>query len=185
MGISSDYLLGTSDGQRRNCPEDGRYDFIERNGTWKAQEDEDLIFNISKVPLAERVDRAELETINGTQNKDTKVMAISIMNSSTSGNSPHGLNKAEANTFSYWQYVDTLVYWGGSSGEGLIVAPSPDVVDAGHKNGVRVIGTVFMPMTAHGGKMEWLEDLLTKADDGSYPVADKLIEVADTYGFEK
>lgn len=151
---------------------------------WKAQEDEDLIFNISKVPLAERVDRAELETINGTQNKDTKVMAISIMNSSTSGNSPHGLNKAEANTFSYWQYVDTLVYWGGSSGEGLIVAPSPDVVDAGHKNGVRVIGTVFMPMTAHGGKMEWLEDLLTKADDGSYPVADKLIEVADTYGFE-
>ena len=100
-------------------------------------------------------------------------MAISIMNSSTSGNSPHGLNKAEANTFSYWQYVDTLVYWGGSSGEGLIVAPSPDVVDAGHKNGVRVIGTVFMPMTAHGGKMEWLEDLLTKADDGSYPVADK------------
>ena len=89
-----------------------------------------------------------------------------------------------ANTFTYWQYVDTLVYWGGSSGEGLIVPPSPDVVDAAHKNGVRVLGTVFMPQTAHGGKMEWLEDLLVKNEDGSYPVADKLIEVAQTYGFE-
>ena len=76
------------------------------------------------------------------------------------------------------------MYWGGSSGEGLIVAPSPDVVDAGHKNGVKVIGTVFMPQVEHGGKMEWLYDLLQKKEDGSFPVADKLIEVANTYGFD-
>lgn len=151
---------------------------------WNAADDEDLIFNVSTVPLAGRADPDSLETVNATQNKDTKILAISIMNGSTSGNSPHGLNKAEANAFSYWQYVDTLVYWGGSSGEGLIVAPSPDVVDAGHKNGVKVIGTVFMPQAAHGGKIEWLDDLLQKKDDGSYPVADKLIEVAKTYGFD-
>lgn len=151
---------------------------------WNAADDEDLIFNVSTVPLAKRADIDSLETVNSTQNKDTKILSISIMNGSTSGNSPHGLNKAEANAFSYWQYVDTLVYWGGSSGEGLIVAPSPDVVDAGHKNGVKVIGTVFMPMTAHGGKTEWLDDLLQQADDGSYPVVDKLIEVAETYGFD-
>ena len=90
---------------------------------WNPDEDEDLIFNVSTVPLAERADLALLEPVNATQNKDTKVMSISIMNGSTSGNAPHGLNKAEANTFTYWQYVDTLVYWGGSSGEGLIVAP--------------------------------------------------------------
>ena len=151
---------------------------------WKAEGDEDLRFNVSSVPLAKRADLAELETVNSTQNKDTKVMAISIMNGSTSGNSPHGLNKMNANTFSYWQYVDLLVYWGGSSGEGLIVAPSADVVDAGHRNGVKVIGTIFMPQAAHGGKMQWLEDLLTRKEDGSYPVADKLIEVADVYGFD-
>ncbi|MDE7201299.1 MAG: discoidin domain-containing protein [Lachnospiraceae bacterium] len=151
---------------------------------WNAADDEDLIFNVSTVPLAKRADIESLETVNATQNKDTQIMAISIMNGSTSGNSPHGLNKAEANAFSYWQYVDLLVYWGGSSGEGLIVAPSADVVDAGHKNGVKVIGTVFMPQTAHGGKMEWLDDLLQQTDDGSYPVVDKLIEVAETYGFD-
>ena len=151
---------------------------------WNAADDEDLIFNVSTVPLAKRADIDSLETVNATQNKDTKILSISIMNGSTSGNSPHGLNKAEANAFSYWQYVDTLVYWGGSSGEGLIVAPSPDVVDAGHRNGVKVIGTVFMPQAAHGGKIEWLDDLLQKNEDGSYPVVDKLIEVAETYGFD-
>ena len=152
--------------------------------SWDAKTDEDLRFNVSTVPLSERAAREHLQTVNSTQNKETNIMAISIMNSSTSGNPPHGLNKVNANTFTYWQYVDTLVYWGGSSGEGLIVSPSPDVVDAAHKNGVRVLGTVFMPQTAHGGKMEWLEDLLVKNEDGSYPVADKLIEVAQTYGFE-
>lgn len=152
--------------------------------SWDAKTDEDLRFNVSTVPLSERAAREHLQTVNSTQNKETNIMAISIMNSSTSGNPPHGLNKVNANTFTYWQYVDTLVYWGGSSGEGLIVPPSPDVVDAAHKNGVRVLGTVFMPQTAHGGKMEWLEDLLVKNEDGSYPVADKLIEVAQTYGFE-
>lgn len=151
---------------------------------WDPLKDEDIEYNISTVPLAKRVENAELTTVNATQNKDTKVMAISIMNSNTSGNSPHGLNKVDANTFSYWQYVDLMVYWGGSAGEGLIVAPSPDVVDAGHKNGVKVIGTVFMPQTAHGGKMEWLEDLLKQEEDGSFPVADKLIEVATIYGFD-
>ena len=58
------------------------------------------------------------------------------------------------------------------------------MVDAGHRNGVQVIGTVFMPQAAHGGKIEWLDDLLQKNEDGSYPVVDKLIEVAETYGFD-
>lgn len=151
---------------------------------WSADADEDLRFNVSTVPLAERVDTAALKTVNPTQNKETKVMALSIMNSSTSGNAPHGLNKVDANVFSYWQYVDFLVYWGGASGEGIIVPPSPDVTDAAHKNGVKTLGTVFMPPTSYGGKIEWLDDLLSQSEDGSFPVADKLIEVANTYGFD-
>lgn len=184
---ASGYSVTEENGNREltmNRQPEASYWFPEQLLAWNAEEDEDLRFNVSTVPLAKRVDIADLKTVNGTQNKDTRSMAISIMNGSTSGNSPHGLNKAEVNAFSYWQYVDLLVYWGGSSGEGLIVAPSADVVDAGHKNGVPVIGTVFMPQAAHGGKMQWLEDLLQKAEDDSYPVADKLIEVAHTYGFD-
>lgn len=151
---------------------------------WNAEEDPDFAYNVSTVPLQERIQKDKLSTVNTTQNKDTKVMAISIMNSSTSGNAPHGKSKFSANTFSYWQYVDNLVYWGGSAGEGLIVPPSPDVTDAAHKNGVRVLGTIFFPMLEHGGKIEWLNDFLQKDASGNFPMADKLIEVAVKYGFD-
>lgn len=151
---------------------------------WNASEDPDLAYNVSTVPLAKRADIEKLNTVNSTQNKKTKVMAISIMNSSTSGNAPHGLNVFKSNTFGYLQYVDLLVYWGGSSGEGLIIPPSPDVTDMAHKYGVKVIGTCFFPQTAHGGKMEWLDTFLSKNADGSFPMVDKLAEVANTYGFD-
>src|SRR5699024_191259 len=89
-----------------------------------------------------------------------------------------------ANTFSYWQYVDLMVYWAGSAGEGIIVPPSADVIDAAHKNGVPILGNVFFPPTVYGGKMEWLEQMLTQREDGSFPAADKLLEVAAYYGFD-
>lgn len=166
-----------------NQPESS-YWFPEQLLSWNSKEDKDILHNISHVPLAKRVDTENLTTVNETQNKDTKVMAISIMNSSTSGNAPHGLNVVDCNTFTYWQYVDILVYWGGSSGEGLIVPPSPDVTDAGHKNGVPVIGTVFFPQDVAGGKIEWLDTFLTQDENKNFPMTDKLIEVAQTYGFD-
>lgn len=160
------------------------YWFPEQLLEWDAQKDPDLIHNISHVPLAKRVQKDKRKGVNETQNPDTRVMAISIMNASTSGNAPHGLNEMDSNTFSYWQYVDLLVYWGGSSGEGLIVPPSPDVTDAGHKNGVPVLGTVFFPQDVAGGKVTWLDTFLKQDGTGNFPMADKLIEVAKTYGFD-
>lgn len=167
-----------------NDQPEASYWFPEQLLEWNKEEDPDFLYNVSTVPLAERVSREKLQTVNSTQNRETNVMAISIMNSSTSGNAPHGLNRFKSNTFGYWQYVDILVYWGGSSGEGLIVAPSPDVTDVGHKNGVKVLGTCFFPQSAHGGKLEWLDTFLAKNEDGSFPMTDKLIEVATEYGFD-
>lgn len=167
-----------------NDQPESSYWFPEQLLQWNSEEDPDLAYNISHVPLAKRVDKEQLTPVNATQNPDTQVMAISIMNSSTSGNAPHGLNKVNCNTFTYWQYVDKLVYWGGSSGEGLIVPPSPDVTDLGHKNGVPVIGTVFFPQGVAGGKLEWLDTFLSTEDGKTFPMADKLIEVANLYGFD-
>jgi len=151
---------------------------------WDPAADDAAPYNVSSIPLATRVDKSALTPANATQNKDMNVVAISIMNASTSGNAPHGLNTAAVNVFSYWQYIDKLVYWGGSSGEGLIVVPSADVIDAAHTNGVPVLGTVFFPQAAHGGKIEWLNDFLQKDDSGNFPIIDKLIEVCDYFGFD-
>ncbi len=151
---------------------------------WDPAQDPEVKYHVSSIPLAKRVDKDALTPANATQNKDMRVMAISIMNASTSGNAPQGLNAANANVFSYWQYIDKLVYWGGSSGEGLIITPSVDVIDAAHTNGVPVLGTVFFPQAGHGGKLQWLNDFLQKDAAGSFPMIDKLIEVADYFGFD-
>lgn len=158
--------------------------FPEQLLKWNPKEDPNLSYNISTVPLANRVEKDKLSAVNKTQNKDTKVVALSIMNASTSGNPSQGTNKFDSNTFTYWQYIDMLVYWGGSSGEGLIVPPSPDVTNGAHRNGVPVLGTIFFPMTAHGGKTAWLDEFLIKDSSGNFPIADKLIEVANIYGFD-
>lgn len=167
----------------KNQPE-SPYWFPDDLLTWTPKADKDLTWNKSVVPLAKRVADKAIKPSNGTQNDKTKVMAISIMNSSTSGNAPRGLNSADANTFAYWQYVDELVYWGGSAGEGIIVPPTPDVTDEAHRNGVPVLGTVFFPQDSSGGKTEWLRTFLKQDADGTFPMADKLIEVAKTYGFD-
>lgn len=151
---------------------------------WNPEKDKNLEFNKSVIPLANKVEKDKLESINKTQNKDMEVVAISIMNASTSGNPSRGSTKFASNTFSYWQYIDKLVYWGGSSGEGLIVPPTPDVTDSAHKNGVPVLGTVFFPMLEHGGKLEWLDTFLTKDINGNFPIVDKLIQVANELGFD-
>ena len=133
-------------------------------------------YNVSSIELQKRVDKEKLQTVNNTQNKDTKVVALSIMNSNTSGNPTQGSNTFDSNTFSYWQYIDTLVYWGGSVGEGIIVPPSADVTDSAHKNGVEVLGTVFFPPMEYSGRLEWLDTFFTKDDEGNFIMVDRLIE---------
>lgn len=151
---------------------------------WDPTKDEDIKYNKATIPLAERVSKENIPLINKTQNKDFNIVVLSMMNESTSGNSPQGLNKFDSNTFSYWQYIDKLVYWGGSSGEGIIVPPSADVINSAHKNGVPVLGTIFFPTTEHGGKAEWVEQFLYKDENGNFPMIDKLIEVCEVLGFD-
>ncbi|MCC4085820.1 discoidin domain-containing protein [Enterococcus faecalis] len=166
-----------------NQPESS-YWFPEELLSWSFSDDEDAKYNVSTVPLAKRVNKKKLSLSNDTQIPEMNVVALSIMNSNTSGNAPRGINTFDANVFSNWQYIDQLVYWGGSSGEGIIVAPSADVVDAAHKNGVPVLGTIFFPQTVHGGKLEWLDTFLEKDENGKFLLVDKLIEVSEAYGFD-
>lgn len=150
--------------------------------SWSPSTDKDAAFNRSTVKLNK--DRVQGQKENANAKLEPKVMALSAMYKNTSAAPSQGNDSFHGYAFSYWQYIDKLVMWGGSAGEGIIVPPSADVIDAGHKNGVPVFGTVFMPQTEHGGKFQWTKELLQQKADGSFPVADKLIEVAKYYGFD-
>lgn len=151
--------------------------------SWSPQSDPNAAFNRGTVSLQNRFQNSLTKANTHARLNEGRVAALSIMYPTTSNNPSQGYLNINGYAFNYWQYTDVLVFWGGSAGEGLILAPNPTVIDAAHRNGVPVLGTVFFPPTAYGGKIQWVNDFLQK-NGSTFPVADKLIEVAEYYGFD-
>lgn len=149
---------------------------------WNPRTDPDAPFNRSTTPLRPRVSDPRLKANPNARAGEAKIASL-VSFAPTSGNPSQGSLTSNYYAFGYWQYVDTLVFWGGSAAEGLILAPNATVIDAAHRNGVKVYGTVFFPPAVYGGRLQWVRDFLQK-DGSRFPVADKLAEVAKFYGFE-
>ena len=105
--------------------------------------------------------------------------------------------------FNFWQYTDYYGSWHGMPTEevpeemyedergvndawqyrkfefGLVNMPNPGYTNAAHKNGVLSIGCIFLPRTGLKHTV-----FLTQDEDGSFPYADKLIEMCEYYGFD-
>ncbi|CAL9621336.1 endo-beta-N-acetylglucosaminidase [Streptomyces sp. enrichment culture] len=148
---------------------------------WRAADDTDLPFNASTVPLAARFTPAPA---NATARDGQARIQSLVSFGPTSANPSQGSATADYYALTHWAYLDELVFWGGSSGEGLILAPNAPVVDAAHRHGVRVLGNVFLPPVAYGGQLRWTRDLVQKDAAGRYPLAARLVEVAAAYGFD-
>jgi mannosyl-glycoprotein endo-beta-N-acetylglucosaminidase len=150
--------------------------------SWSPSTDPDAPYNRSGVPLKNKyVDSITIVNQNARYN-EARVNPLSAF-APTSDNPSQGSLNINYYTFSYWQYTDLLVLWGGSAGEGLILAPNPTIIDAAHRNGVKILGNVFFPPIVYGGQFQWVNNFLQKSGN-TFPVADKLIEVAEYYGFD-
>ncbi|MFF5210973.1 discoidin domain-containing protein [Streptosporangium sp. NPDC000396] len=149
---------------------------------WNPATDPDARFNRSRVPLRPRASDPALKANANARAGEGRIASL-VSFGPTSNNPSQGALDPNYYAFGYWQYVDTLVFWGGSASEGLILAPNATVIDAAHRNGVKVFGTVFFPPTAYGGQIQWVRDFVQKTGS-TYPVADKLAEVAEYYGFD-
>ncbi|WP_189254994.1 endo-beta-N-acetylglucosaminidase [Lentzea flava] len=148
---------------------------------WDPSTDRDARYNRSTVPLARRVVPARPANPHAHAG-EARVQAL-VAYAPTSNNPSQGSLDMNYYATNYWQYIDELVFWGGSASEGLILAPNPTVTDAAHRNGVRVIGNVFLPPTAYGGQIQWVRDFVRREGD-RFPVADKMIQVARHHGFD-
>ena len=73
--------------------------------------------------------------------------------------------------------LDSMVFW-----EGLV--PTPDVIDAGHRNGVPVYGTLFFNWSNSIADQEKFAEALKQDPDGSFPIARKLVDMAKYYGYD-
>lgn len=149
---------------------------------WSPEKDPDAKFNRSTVPLQPRFKDDNIKA-NATQFYDGQVSACLTMHPSCSQTPAQGANNFIGYNPTYWQYMDVLVWWAGSAGEGIIIPPSAPVTDAAHMNGVKVLGQIFFPPSAFGGQSKWVDEVLTE-EGGTFPYAKKLYEIAAFYGFD-
>ncbi|MGW5283515.1 endo-beta-N-acetylglucosaminidase [Streptomyces collinus] len=149
--------------------------------TWRAADDPDLAFNAASVPLAPRFTPTPA---NPTARAGQARVQALVSFGPTSANPSQGAADADYYALTHWAYLDELVFWGGSAGEGLILAPNAPVVDAAHRHGVPVLGNVFLPPTAYGGQLRWTRDLVQQDAAGHFPLAGRLVAVAAAYGFD-
>ncbi|MGM1046760.1 MAG: endo-beta-N-acetylglucosaminidase [Bacillota bacterium] len=114
------------------------------------------------------------------------------------GSTPYN-NEFSNYLFNFWQYTDYYGGWHGTATEdvpsnlydpneswekrafefGIVDLPNPAYTNAAHKNGVKSVGCIFIP---RGGQPYDL--LLRQREDGTFPVAEKLIEMKEYFGFD-
>ncbi|MET9961571.1 endo-beta-N-acetylglucosaminidase [Streptomyces sp. NPDC006326] len=148
---------------------------------WTPQSDPDLAFNTATVPLAPRFTPVPA---NREARAGRARIASLVSFGPTARNPAQGCASADYYALTHWAYLDELVFWGGSAGEGIVLAPNAPVVDAAHRNGVRVLGNIFLPPVPYGGDLRWTRDLVQRDALGRFPLAGKLAEVARTHGFD-
>ncbi|NUT09120.1 MAG: glycoside hydrolase, partial [Nonomuraea sp.] len=105
--------------------------------SWDPATDPDARFNRSRVPLRPRIQDPALKANANARAGEGRIASL-VSFGPTSNNPSQGSPDPSYYAFGHWQYVDTLVFWGGSAGEGLILAPNATVIDAAHRNGVKV-----------------------------------------------
>jgi endo-beta-N-acetylglucosaminidase D len=138
---------------------------------WTADGDTALPANISQVPLAARqtILRSQLDP---NQSFATRINYV-----------PDGMltwagylteqPKFNLYNFTHWQYVDVLTWFDGPA-----AIPARPWIEAAHRNGVKIIGTVFPTTVAE------VQQLVEKDGAGRYIGAQKLIDIASYYGFD-
>ena len=155
-------------------PKEIKFDTWDDLLKWEPGAREDDPINRSSVELAKR-HRGQL--VNEKASRRAKVQALANINSKAKDHASVGGEEFKAYAFDYWQYLDSMVFW-----EGLV--PTPDVIDAGHRNGVPVYGTLFFNWSNSIADQEKFAAALKQDADGTFPIARKLVDLAKYYGFD-
>ncbi|TDC65328.1 endo-beta-N-acetylglucosaminidase [Micromonospora sp. KC207] len=156
----------------------------------------------ARVPLQPRV--APLKATQADPKLDPAVQQLTL--AGDYGNAffesyPYN-NEFSAYLFNYWQYTDYYAAWHGMPTEGvpeelydpkldwrqkwfefgMLNLPNSGYTNAAHKNGVKSLGCIFFSENDRG--TQTYTEMLVQDENGDYPVARKLVELARWYGFD-
>ncbi|WP_078868625.1 endo-beta-N-acetylglucosaminidase [Streptomyces sp. NRRL B-1347] len=155
--------------------------------SWTPDADPYARYFRSRVPLASRIAPFAATQARPALASEAQVMNMSYDYDNAFFTAYRHNDQYARRLLRFWQYSDLYSSWhgmpvAGSSTtdpeHGLINLPNPAYTDAAHRNGVKSLAGWFWPR--NGSFSAYLE----QRSDGSFPVADKLLEMADYFGFD-
>lgn len=157
---------------------------------WSPESDPYAKYFRSRVPLAKRIEPFQPTQAHPELTSSAQVMNLSADYDKVEWFQAYRYNDSfSRNVLKFWQYQDIYGSWHGlpvygSSREegkydyGVVNIPNPAYTDAAHRNGVLSLGCWYWPRNID------FAELLVQTPDGKFPVADKMIEMAQYFGFE-
>lgn len=169
---------------------------------WDPAADADADLLRARVPLQERIAPDARTQRHPALPADTQLHTLAGDYGNAFFESHHDTNEFSQHLFGYWQYTDYYGSWHGQPTAGIPAAwydpdlewtqrwfefgmlnlPNPAYTNAAHRNGVQSLATIFFSDDDRGEQT--FTDLLVRAEDGTFPVATKLAEVARYFGFD-
>jgi endo-beta-N-acetylglucosaminidase D len=169
---------------------------------WNPETDKFAEMLRAKVPLQERNEAFTATQANPELSPETQMFNLAGDYGNSFMDSTAYTNKFGEYTFPYWQYTDYYSYWHGMATAdvpkdlynpslpwyerwfefGVLNIPNPAYTNAAHKNGVKSLAVIFFSSNDRGPQT--YTQMLVKDKEGKFPVAEKLIEMADYYGYD-
>lgn len=172
---------------------------------WNPDADKDSEYLRSRVPLQTRIAANAATQKDPNLPADTEMFNLAGDYGNAFFESFHDNNVFSQYLFNYWQYTDYYGTWHGQPTAnvpkslydekaqsdwtqkwfefGTLNLPNAAYTNVAHKNGAKSIATIFYSGNDRGEQT--YKDLLQgKRADGTYPVADKLVEIDKYYGFD-
>lgn len=154
---------------------------------WSPETDRHAQYLRSRVPINHRIPDFKETQANPSLSTAPQVMNLSA-DYDKEKTAVRYSDMFSSNLLKFWQYTDLYGAWHGVVVQdspldkpiyGTINLPNPAYTDAAHRNGVLSLGCWFWPR-----EEEIFADLVEQKPDGSFPVADKMIEMALYFGFD-
>ncbi|AZN42923.1 endo-beta-N-acetylglucosaminidase [Paenibacillus albus] len=171
---------------------------------WNPETDPDAELLRSRVPLQKRIEPFAATQANPNLDPRTKMITVAgDYGNAFIENAPY-TNKFAQYHFNFWQYIDYYAYWHGTATAytppgyydnlaqsdwqqkwfefGMLNIPNPTYTDAAHKNGVKSLACIFLSNNDRG--QQTYKQMIVKDENGKFPVAEKLIEMAKYFGYD-
>ena len=166
---------------------------------WDAQTDPYAEYTRAQVPLQQRNEAFAATQANPELSPNTEYFALAGDYGNSFFETFQSNNFFSNYLYNFWQYTDYYASWHGMvTAEcptelydpdagwwerafefGILNLPNPSYSNAAHKNGSLSLGCIFLPRASQPAS-----PMLVRNEDGTFPVADKLKEMCDYYGFD-